>query len=306
MRVLGLAFLLIGTGALAMRFLPAVNRAVLLVAALSPYLMLGAPLAAVLFAISRHGTLTAVASVITVVALATQFPAYIGSPAAPGPALRFVTANLRYGQADPAAVIELAQGHADVLAVQELTPELAGTLSAALKSTFAFSTLRPGERATGVGLWSRYPISGTGSDEDFDRGFITAQVRVPGRKTALTVVSTHLSPPRSAFQSWRADMQRLGPTLQRLPRDGPVVVGCDLNATPDVREFRRLLTGGYRDGAVQAAAGFLRTHPDDLPVPPVLAVDHVLTRDATVTSITAVHLPGSDHRALISRVALGG
>lgn len=305
MGALGVALLVIATVALATRFLPAVNRTVLLTAALSPYLMLGAPVAAVVFAASGRGAPATVAAVVTAAALATQLPSFVRRRAPSGPVLRFVTANLRYGQADPVAVAELAQRHADVLAVQELTPELADALSARLATAFPFAMLRPGERASGVGLWSRHPVLGTGSDERFQRGFITARIRVPGLSAPATVVCTHLSPPRSAFGHWRADMERLGPALKRVSTEGPVVVGCDLNATADVRDFRALLRDGYADGAGQAGAGFLRTHPDDLPVPRLVAVDHVLTRDATVTGIRAVRVPGSDHRALAATVVLG-
>lgn len=305
MGVLAVALLVVAGTALVARFLPAVNRTVLLTAALSPYLMLGAPVATALFAATGRGGPATVASVVTVAALATQLPSFVGRRAPAGPVLRFVTANLRYGQADSAAVAELACGHADVLTVQELTPELADALSARLAPAFPFAVLRPGERASGVGLWSRHPVLASGGDERFQRGFITARVRVPGLPTPTTVVCTHLSPPRSAFGQWRADIERLGPALKSLDADGPVVVGCDLNATPDVRDFRDLLRAGYAGGAGQAGAGFLRTHPDDLPIPRVVAVDHVLTRGATVTAIRAVRVPGSDHRALVATVVLG-
>ncbi|GAS97198.1 endonuclease [Mycolicibacterium canariasense] len=305
MWVVGVALLTIATAALAARFLPATRRSVLLAAALSPYLMLGAPVAVAVFAVSGCGTAATIAAVVTVAALATQLPSFVGRRAPQGPTLRFVTANLRYGQADPTAVAELAQRHADVLAVQELTPELADALSALLKADFPFAMLQPGDRASGVGLWSRHPMIATGSDGRFQRGFITARIRVPGMPVPTTVVCTHLSPPRSAFGHWRADIERLGPALKRVHAEGPVVVGCDLNATSDVRDFRALLRDGYADGAAQAGAGFLRTHPDDLPIPRVVAVDHVLTRDATATAVRAVRVPGSDHRALVAQVVLG-
>jgi endonuclease/exonuclease/phosphatase family metal-dependent hydrolase len=246
-----------------------------------------------------------VAAVLTVAVLAVQLPWYIGSPDPnSGSTLRFVSANLLLGEADPAAVARLATEHADVLAVQELTPELSATLSPALAKEFPYSALRPRERAAGVGLWSRYPIVSSGSDESFSRGLIYARVQVPDTDFETTVVSTHMPPPRSAFESWRNDIARLGTTLQGFPPDAPVVVGGDLNATPDVREFRQLLRDGYRDGAAQAGAGLTRTHPSHEIIPPVLAVDHVMTRDATVTSLQTVSVAGSDHLALAAIVVL--
>lgn len=305
MRIVGLLLLLLAAGALMARYVPATNRALLVVAALSPYLMLGAPLAVLVFALSRHWTLVSIAAVLTVAVLAIQLPWYIGSPDPDsGTTLRFVSANLLLGEADPEAVVRLASEHADVLAVQELTPELSATLSPSLAREFPYSALRPRERAAGVGLWSRYPIVSSGSDESFSRGLIHARVQVPDTDFETTVVSTHMPPPRSAFASWRNDIARLGTALRGFPPGGPVIVGGDLNATPDVREFRQLLQDGYRDGAAQAGAGLTRTHPSNEIIPPLLAVDHVMTRDATVTSLQTVSVAGSDHLALAATVVL--
>ena len=166
MRIVGVLLLLLAAGALVARYVPATNRALLVMAALSPYLMLGAPVGALVFALSRHWTLVSVAAVLTVAVLAVQLPWYIGSPDPDtGTTLRFVSANLLLGEAEPAAVAGLAAEHADILAVQELTPELAAALSPALARDFPYSALRPRERAAGVGLWSRYPIITSGSDE---------------------------------------------------------------------------------------------------------------------------------------------
>lgn len=305
-RFLGLFVLVVAAGALVVRFLPATNRPLLATAALSPYLMLGAPLAVLLFALSRHWTLVSVAAVLTVAVLAVQLPWYIGSPQpGSGATLRFVSANLLLGEARPEAVATLARDSADILAVQELTPALAAALSPALADVFPYSALRPREKAAGVGLWSRYPITDSGSDDSFSRGFVYARVQVPDTDFTTTVVPTHMPTPRSAFDSWRHEIDRLGPALWEIPPGGPVIVGGDLNATPDVREFRRLLREGYRDGAAQAAAGLTRTHPSNSIIPPLLAVDHIMTREATATSLRTVDVAGSDHLALAATVVLG-
>ena len=300
---LGVIGVTVAAGALVVRFLPAVNRLLLGIAALSPYLMLGAPAATLMFALSRQWSPAAVAAAVTVAAGAVQLPLCTGR-AAPtsGERVRFVTANLLLGRASPAAVVALARERADVLAVQELTPELADRLCGELAIDFPFRVLRPRERAAGVGLWSRHPITASGTDEQFSRGLVWARLRVA--EVDATVISTHMPPPRSAFPTCHAEITRLGPVLQQLPETARVVVGGDFNATIDVHQFRALLRGGYRDGAVQAAAGFTRTHPSHLPMPPLLAVDRILTRESTATSIKAVRLAGSDHRALVATIVL--
>ncbi|MGW0161198.1 endonuclease/exonuclease/phosphatase family protein [Mycobacterium sp. NPDC003323] len=302
---LGLSALVVASAALVVRFLPAANRWLLGIAALSPYLMLGAPMAVVLFALSRQWTLAWVAAVPALAVLAIRLRLCIAARAPEGVPLRFVSANLLLGRADPAAVAALAHQRADVLAVQELTPELAETLSAALADAFPHRVLRPRDRAAGVGLWSRHPIIASGVDETFSRGLVWARLRLPHAGAESTVICTHMPPPRSAFGSWRAEIARLRPALQQLPAPGSVVVCGDFNATLDVYEYRRLLRGGYRDGAAQAGAGMTRTHPSHLPIPPLLAVDRILTRQSTATSITPVALAGSDHLALLATVVLG-
>jgi endonuclease/exonuclease/phosphatase family metal-dependent hydrolase len=85
--------------------------------------------------------------------------------------------------------------------------------------------------------------------------------------------------------------------------DGAVLAAGDFNSTNDIREFRGMLTDGYRDAAEQAGAPFAPTYPADR-FTPVIAIDHVLTRNATGTGVQTVRVPGTDHMALIVDVAL--
>jgi endonuclease/exonuclease/phosphatase (EEP) superfamily protein YafD len=294
------------TAALVARYTPTRNRALLAVAALAPYLMLGAPLAAVSFGLARHWVLAAVAAALTVATVAVQMPWHVRTKAPPGVGVRVVSANLRYGRADAPALARLVDQNADILAVQELTPEKADLLSASgLDAVLPYRALRARGGPAGVGLWSRYPIEKSDTDEQFWLGLLIADVRVPGVDTPVTVVVTHLSAPwPEPIEGWRTDLDRLATKLQKIAAGagGPVLVAGDLNATPDIREFRRLLRDGYRDAAEQAGAGLTRTHPADIFLPPVFAVDHVLTRGCIATSIRTLILPGSDHRALAADI----
>jgi endonuclease/exonuclease/phosphatase (EEP) superfamily protein YafD len=83
------------------------------------------------------------------------------------------------------------------------------------------------------------------------------------------------------------------------------MLAADLNATPDNLDFRRLLRGGYNDAARQAGAGLTRTYPSDVRLlPPVFAVDHILTHGCTATSVRTLSIPGTDHRALAAVIAV--
>jgi len=294
---------------LVVRWVPIVNRALIATAALAPYLMLGAPVAVLGFALARRRLPALLAAALTAAVVAGQVPLFVADGSPPGVTLRVASVNLRYGQAEPAAVAELARRDADVLAVQELTPQLAQWLDEALGEDFPYREVRPREGPAGVGLWSRHPLTDPHDYDQFWLGLLTARLQVPGTGAPTTVATTHMSAPwPDPFDGWRADMTEMANTLRGIATQapGPVIVAGDFNATTDMREFRRLLDAGYRDAAEQAGAGLTRTHPADLAVPPVFAVDHILVRDATATTVRTVAVDGSDHRALVAEVRIAG
>jgi endonuclease/exonuclease/phosphatase (EEP) superfamily protein YafD len=302
----GVAFA-VAAVALVARYTPGVNRPVLATAALSPYLGIGGPAAVLLFAVARNWVGAVLAGLLTIASVAVRWRWYVGGSPNAGVTVRVVSANLRYGRADAAAVVRLAQ-HADILAVQELTPEKAEQIMAAgIDEMLPHRFLRAREGPAGVGIWSRYPLTPGEDHDDFWLGLITARVDVPGAPTETTVVTTHLSAPwPEPIRGWRDDLARLRVVLTEIGASarGPVILAGDLNATPDVLEFRRLLRDGYRDAAEQADAGLTRTHPADIAIPPVFAVDHILLLGAAATSVLTRPVSGSDHRALIANITL--
>jgi endonuclease/exonuclease/phosphatase (EEP) superfamily protein YafD len=293
--------------ALASRYTPGVNRAVLVTAALAPYLAIGGPAAMLLFASARNWVGVTLAGMLTIASVVVRWRWYVGGSADAGVGVRVASANLRYGRADAAAVVRLAQC-ADILAVQELTPGKAEQITAAgIEEILPHRSLRAREGPAGVGIWSRYPLTPGEDYDEFWLGLITARVNVPGAPTQTTVVTTHMSAPwPEPIRGWRDDLARLRVLLTEIgaSADGPVILAGDLNATPDVLEFRRLLRDGYRDAAEQAGAGLTRTHPADIVIPPAFAVDHVLLRGATAMSVRTAPIAGSDHRALLAEVTL--
>lgn len=303
-RFAGLALFLVAAGALAARFLPIVNHVVLALAVLAPYLMCAALLAVVLAAWARAWKLATASLVLTVAVIVVQLPWYRADPAPDGVGVRIVSANVKYSHVPPSDMVSLAEDHADIVMVQELTPGLAEAMSTGLARDFPYRALRSREGAAGVGLWSRYPITGWSTDESFTQGFVAAHVQLPGGRPLIAISAHMLAPWPEPSADWRSDMARLDTALQQLPADTPVIVGADLNATSDMHEFRALLRNGFDDGAAQAGAGITRTYPADSSVPPIIAIDHILTRGATVTSMETMGLSGSDHRALTATVVL--
>jgi endonuclease/exonuclease/phosphatase (EEP) superfamily protein YafD len=307
--VVGIVVLAVAVVALIARFVPGINVAVVATAALAPYLMLGAPLAMIVLAVSRTWIAVAVAGVVTVATIAVQLPWYTRRRVEPGVVVRVVSANLRYGRADPEAVVRMARDHADILAVQELTPEKAELISAAgMDTVLPYQVLRARKGPDGVGIWSRFPMRRGAEYDEFGRGLLTTQVQIPEVAGEATVIAAHMSAPYpDPLTAWRVDLARLDSTLQEIgaSADGPVMLAADLNATPDNLEFRRLLHGGYRDAAEQAGAGLTRTYKSHVrPLPPVFALDHILTRDCVATSVRTLTVPETDHQALLAEITI--
>jgi endonuclease/exonuclease/phosphatase family metal-dependent hydrolase len=294
----------------AARLLPVNGHPVVVVAALACWLGLGAPLGLVLFALCRQRVLAVVAAAMTAAVVVAQLPLFVGeAPAGPAVALRVMTANLFLGQADPRVLVATAATSADILAVQELTPEAVARLSSAgLDRQFPFRVLDAREYASGVGLWSRYPVTESSRIGGFALAMIRARVHVDGVPVDPVILVAHVAGPwPQPIADWQRDMALMPAALDAA--SAAVVTGCaitagDFNATYDMSTFRKLLRGGYRDAAEQAGAGITATYPAKGWVPPLLAIDHVLTQRCPATSVDAVDVPGSDHRGLLATLVV--
>lgn len=126
----------------------------------------------------------------------------------------------------------------------------------------------------------------------------------------ITLIAVHPHPPTSDARPWRADHAVV--RRAAAAADGPVVIAGDFNATVDHEPMRELQGRGFVDAAEQAKSGWQPTWPaaDEMsllgiPVPSILAIDHVLLTDELVASDTeSVTIQGTDHRALLVELAM--
>jgi len=303
--VLGVLAFVVGAVGLASRYLPITNEAILVVAAASPYLTTASGVALILFALARRWVLTIAAALLCVVMVGVQLPRFIGPEPmdVPSVAVRVVTANLGFGRADSSGVAELARSSADVLVIQELTPEaVAGLSSAGVDGTFPHRILNPEAKASGIGIWSRYPIVDSSQVEGYQMPMLRARIQVPGVRFAPTLLAVHLAAPWvQPLHIFREDMTRFPATLRDVARyagSGAVIVAGDLNSTMDMQPFRKFLDEGYRDAGEQVGAGLTRTYPSKPWRKPMIGIDHVLVYNCAASSVRTVALPGSDHQGL--------
>ena len=228
-------------------------------------------------------------------------------PAASGPVLRLLTANLRMGRAAAAPLVALARRTgADVLFVQELTDDAAAGLQrAGLSALLPYYTQAVAARGAGGGIYARHPLSDGLTIAPTPLAQPTARLDLPSGQS-VQLVCVHSRPPkapwsRDAVARWRDALSMLPP-----PGDTPVILAGDFNATLDHAQLRRLLRLGHHDTALQAGTALIPTWRPYRPgCPALLTIDHILIDPRCAVRATSVHrLPGSDHRALYARLRL--
>ena len=163
--------------------------------------------------------------------------------------LRLLTVNAQGGAADPAALLRTLRRHnVDVLAVQELTPQMVSRLAAAgLAQLLPFSHLYPRPGSAGTGLWARWPLSPLPPVPGLTSAAPRARIDPSGgQPVTLTAVHSH-APMRGRADIWQRELALIRQTLATI--DGPQVVAGDFNASRDHRPFRDLLAAGFLDCA---------------------------------------------------------
>jgi len=309
--VVGSVLTLVAVVGLVFRQVALGPRLLIAVTAFAPYLMAAVVPALLVLLLWRHWIAAAAAAAVLALCVFTQAPLFVGQDApADGRRLVVMTANLRLGLADPPALVDrVREHHVDVLMTQELTAAEARRLaSAGLSTLLPHTELEPRDGAAGVGVWSRYPLTVPQAPRGYLFGIVSARLEMPGVAVEPTVLTTHMPGPWPQDPAaWHHDIDRLPATLRDLAShapDGAVIVGGDFNATFDTAQFRRLLIDGYRDAAEQSGSGYTPTYPGDTWTGPLIAIDHVLTRNAVAASARTLSVAGSDHRALLTTIVV--
>jgi endonuclease/exonuclease/phosphatase family metal-dependent hydrolase len=221
-----------------------------------------------------------------------------GLPTSDASTLRVMTANLRLGLADPAAVLAaVRRERPDLVVLEEITPALQRALEAGgLRRQLPWVAGRAAPGATGTLVYAVDRLTSVRS-----LGLVHDSWSVEFR--GLRVWGVHPAYPYDS--AWLRDQQRLAAVAGEQRPD--VALG-DFNATLDNPPFRRILDRGLTDAAEQAGEGWQPTWPSDgskgFPVP-VTAIDHVLVGGGITAVATHVDaIPGSDHLMLVAVLAL--
>jgi endonuclease/exonuclease/phosphatase (EEP) superfamily protein YafD len=249
---------------------------------------------------------------------ASFVPRGFSSPPA-APDLRFMTYNLHGEQTELEPMLALIRtSNADVVALQELSPQMAQALDARLAVDYPYRALHPAgdNPVVGQGVLSRFPIQA----DDYWRislGHQRVALAIPG--LPLVVYNTH---PVHSFR-WREGelfdstmhQTEVSVVLARAEQDsGPTIIAGDFNMSDQSSDYGRI-SERFRDAYRESGWGLGFTFPDfshanamtvnapvlSLLVRPLARIDYVfhsadlVARSAHVLAESG----GSDHRPVL-------
>ncbi|MCW2780415.1 MAG: hypothetical protein JWR35_864 [Marmoricola sp.] len=239
-------------------------------------------------------------------------PMFLGSqqaaPAGSHP-LTVLTLNTSLGRADPAETIKLAtDSGADLLVLEGVTSDLLAALDGdGLADLLPYRVGMPATFPIGTMVFSAEPL---GDPTYVKLGQLGVRVAVAG-PVPYTLIAVHNARPGDLAQ-WLHDLRLLRTDASTELKTHPVLLVGDFNASRDHGQFRDVEKAGLRDAAQLANSGWQPTWPSDrqvrvfgIPIPSLVALDHVLvSKQYTVQSTSTFTIKGTDHKALLAKLAL--
>ncbi|WP_407915887.1 endonuclease/exonuclease/phosphatase family protein [Kitasatospora sp. NE20-6] len=260
-------------------------------------------------ALRRRSASAAVALLLPVTVWLSLFGGMLGDKSHPGGDLTVVSHNVGADNSDPAGTArDLVASGADVLALEEITPQAGATYEKELATAYPYHTVRGT-----VGLWSRLPLSDTRTVDVAMQGMagplaanMSAEEKAATPRALRTTVATDRGPlavyvahlgsvrvmPRGGFWTDQRDKgaQSLGKALAAEQNERVVLLG-DLNGTTDDRAFAGV-TSQLHSAQDAAGDGFGFSWPATFPV---ARIDQILVRGVKPESSWVLPATGSDH-----------
>ncbi len=280
------------------------NRYTIAALAMTPYVAVGGALLGVVALLLRRWWTGAVVILLVVALGVVVLPRMYAAdqPGVQGRSLRVMALNLRLGNADPKAVVDLVKANrVDVLSLLELNQAEADALDqAGLFGVLPQRLLHPAPGASGSGLASAHPLTERklAGDSQFAQPGAVLDL---GDGAQAEVVAVHTLAPVVSAATWADELAGLPEPTADLPVR---ILAGDFNATLDHAAFRGLLRAGYADAADERGEGFKPTWPGEL-FPPPVTIDHVLVDDrVAVRDYRVFDVPGTDHDAVFADLSI--
>ncbi|MFB6776308.1 endonuclease/exonuclease/phosphatase family protein [Streptomyces sp. NPDC056352] len=215
--------------------------------------------------------------------------------------LTVATHNVNAGNPDPAGTAQQVAGSgADIIALQELPSGQVPAYESALADRYPYHSVQGT-----VGLWSKYPMSGT-RPVDIKMGWTRAMrstVTTPKGKVAVYVA--HMPSVRVKLNAGFTATQRdasadaLGEAIAD-EQLGKVILLGDLNGTMNDRSLNAV-TSQMRSTQGAAGNGFGFSWPASYPM---ARIDQIMVKGIEPMSSWTLPATGSDHLPIAARVEL--
>jgi vancomycin resistance protein VanJ len=221
--------------------------------------------------------------------------------------LRVMTFNIH---AEPnsdvsSEIVAMSESGADVIALQEMSTELAAAIETELIDEYPYQALHPLDRL-GTGIISKIPFDEV---EAFKIGdlYLTIRAVILIDNTPVTIFCTHTAPPAfdltyGYVSLGRSDIETL---VELADAHAPTLILGDFNTVDQLYEYRIFRDAGYGDAFREAGWGFGSTFPDhneSFPIlPRLMRIDYIF-HSVDIRAIRAWVGPEtySDHRSVIA------
>lgn len=231
----------------------------------------------------------------------SSFGGLISDKSGAGGDLTVATHNVNAENADPSGTArDVAASGADVVALEELTANAVPTYEKALAGTYKYHSVQGT-----VGLWSKYPLTGT-APVDIKLGWTRAmRTTVNSPKGEVAVYVAHLPSVRVKLDAGFTANQRddsadaLGEAIADEQVSKVVLLG-DLNGTMNDRALNAV-TSQMRSTQGAAGDGFGFSWPASFPM---ARIDQIMVKGVEPLSSWTLPETGSDHLPIAARVDL--
>ncbi|QKW06131.1 endonuclease/exonuclease/phosphatase family protein [Streptomyces sp. NA04227] len=263
---------------------------------------LGVPvLVLLLLAVLRRSVSALIAVLIPVLVWCNLFGGLLLAKSGAHSDLTLVTHNVNADNSDPRGTARsLADSGADVLALEELTEAARPVYEKELAATYRHHAVKGT-----VGLWSKYPLTGTEA-VDIKLGWTRAMRTVVNTpKGPLAVYVAHLPSVRVKLDSGFTASQRdrsadaLGRAIGAEPERRTVLLG-DLNGTMNDRALRAV-TAQMRSTQGAAGDGFGFSWPASFPM---ARIDQIMVKGVAPAASWTLPETGSDHLPVAAGIEL--
>jgi endonuclease/exonuclease/phosphatase (EEP) superfamily protein YafD len=220
------------------------------------------------------------------------------------PALTVLSFNTFEGRADVNVLADLIRStRPDLVSLPESGRRFGDRLLPLIPDYRFVTSQEKGRDVQGVSALTRIDLGDVTATIDRSTPFPSVELRGGGLGSTRFVAFHSVAPTPGDVPQWSHDLG----TLDRwcANRDaGQVIIAGDFNATLDHSVFRDAISGCL-DAAERTGNGLTGTWPTRLPRAVGTQIDHVLaTGGVTVESLSVHDIPGSDHRAVLSRLLL--